>query len=211
MKILALSDRVIEQVYSSQAKILFPDVDLILGCGDLPYYYLEYVLDTLNVPAFYVRGNHDPKLEFSELGEVEGPGGVDDLHRKIIHHNGLLIAGFEGSIRYSKAHYQYTQSEMWSFVLRMIPRLLWNRLTHGRYLDILVRKQKLAHTGVQRKSMDTMSCAIDHHCTRTIQEITCCYLPVSWLKYINACNLLTRSDLFVDGKYCADINVRVNI
>ena len=27
---------------------------------------------------------------------------------------------------------------MWGNVLRMVPKLIWNRLVHGRYLDILV-------------------------------------------------------------------------
>lgn len=138
LKILALSDRVVEHIYSPQVKTLFPDVDFVLGCGDLPYYYLEYVLDTLNVPVFFVRGNHDPMKERTEQGEKQGPWGADDLHRKIIHHNGLILAGFEGSIRYSKARYQYTQLEMWFSVISMIPKLLKNRLALGRYLDLLV-------------------------------------------------------------------------
>ena len=32
---------------------------LILACGDLPYYYLEYIVGLLDVPLFYVHGNHD--------------------------------------------------------------------------------------------------------------------------------------------------------
>ena len=33
---------------------------------------------------------------------------------------------------------QYTNQEMWSKTLRLVPHLLWNKLRHGRYLDILV-------------------------------------------------------------------------
>ena len=36
MKILALSDRVVERVYSSNIIQNYGDVDLVLGCGDLP-------------------------------------------------------------------------------------------------------------------------------------------------------------------------------
>jgi uncharacterized protein len=38
----------------------FNEIELILGCGDLPYPYLENLLTFLNVPLMYVPGNHDP-------------------------------------------------------------------------------------------------------------------------------------------------------
>ena len=41
----------------------FSEIELILGCGDLPYPYLENLLTFLNVPLFYVPGNHDPNLQ----------------------------------------------------------------------------------------------------------------------------------------------------
>lgn len=138
MKILSLSDKVIDRIYSPTVKDRFPDVDLILGCGDLPYYYLEFVMDALNVPVYYVRGNHASKVEFSENEEKTGPQGAFDLHKKNINHKGLLLGGFEGSIRYRTGDFQYTQAEMWWMVLRMIPKLLRNRLLYGRYLDIFV-------------------------------------------------------------------------
>lgn len=138
MKILSLSDKVVEFIYSSSVKNKFTDVDLVLGCGDLPYYYLEFVVDALNVPVYFVRGNHASKIEFSENGERTGPEGACDLHRKTINHKGLLLAGFEGSLRYKPGGFQYSQTEMWWMVLLMIPKLLRNRLLYGRYLDIFV-------------------------------------------------------------------------
>jgi uncharacterized protein len=50
----------------------------------------------------------------------------------------VLLAGFEGSLRYRPGPYQYSQTQMWWFVWKMIPGLLRNRVRYGRYLDILV-------------------------------------------------------------------------
>ena len=58
MKILTLSDRVDELIYSPAIKHLFNDVDLVLGCGDLPHYYLEFIVTMIGGPLFYVVGNH---------------------------------------------------------------------------------------------------------------------------------------------------------
>ena len=55
-------------IYSPQVRGRFEDIDLVLGCGDLPYFYLEYVLTALNVPLFFVRGNHANKVEYGAGG-----------------------------------------------------------------------------------------------------------------------------------------------
>jgi len=48
----------------------FGDVELVLSCGDLPYYYLEYIVSMLNVPLLYVHGNHDAPPEYQPLAVV---------------------------------------------------------------------------------------------------------------------------------------------
>lgn len=138
MKILVISDQVHEPFYSPSLKANCADVDLIISCGDLPYSYLEYFIDVLNVPLFYVHGNHGQSIEYSENKERTYPWGAEDLHERIKMHKGILIAGFDGCLRYRDGNYQYSQFEMWSKVLRMIPRLWVNRIFHGRYLDVLV-------------------------------------------------------------------------
>ncbi len=144
MKILAISDQVVEHLYSPAVKEHFADVDLVIGCGDLPYYYLEYVVSMLNVPLAHVPGNHDlpPALVRSHGDEgtcahiAEGCGNIDGL---VVEEQGLLLAGLGGSIRYRPdGVHQYTQGEMVRRILLMTPRLLWNRLRHGRFLDILI-------------------------------------------------------------------------
>jgi hypothetical protein len=52
VKILAVSDEVIERLYSLSTGGHFSDVELILGCGDLPYPYLENLISFLNVPLY---------------------------------------------------------------------------------------------------------------------------------------------------------------
>jgi hypothetical protein len=138
VKALALSDILIEFIYSPRVRARFPDVELILGCGDLPYYYLEYVSNALDIPLYFVRGNHAHAVEYTVAGPRTAPLGAVDLHRRAIHRNGLLLAGVEGSLRYREAPYQYSQFEMWAHVARLVPVLLKNRLFHGRFLDVLV-------------------------------------------------------------------------
>jgi predicted phosphodiesterase len=75
-KVLAVSDQVVERIYSLAANGHFQDVSLILGCGDLPYTYLEYLVSMLNAPLYYVPGNHDPTynpnrpLSFAEAVQI---------------------------------------------------------------------------------------------------------------------------------------------
>ena len=80
MRILSLSDTVVSLIYSPLIRSRHQGVDLILGCGDLPYYYLEYVLTSLDAPLYFVRGNHDKVLEYSTAGQRTGPHGGIDLH-----------------------------------------------------------------------------------------------------------------------------------
>jgi len=61
VKILAVSDEVVERLYSLCTGGHFKDLELLIGCGDLPYNYLENLVTFLNVPLFYVPGNHDPR------------------------------------------------------------------------------------------------------------------------------------------------------
>lgn len=139
MKILFVSDKVVEHLYSSHITERHNDLDLIVGCGDLPYYYLEFLLTMLNIPLFYVHGNHDAEKEYLADGTaVTGPSGGFNLHGTTQYESKLLLAGLEGSVRYRDGMFQYTQAEMWFNVLQLIPRLVINKLRYGRYLDIFV-------------------------------------------------------------------------
>lgn len=138
IRVLSVSDRVEELIYSVNIKQRFSDVDFVISCGDLPYYYVEYIVSALDRPVFFVRGNHAKILEHSNSGTRSSPHGAIDLHCQVHEHNEILLAGVEGSIRYKNGPFQYTQRQMWWNVFSMVPRLLRNRARYGRYLDIFI-------------------------------------------------------------------------
>jgi uncharacterized protein len=157
MKILAVSDRVVESIYSPQICDLYGDVDLVIGCGDLPYYYLEYVVTKMTVPVTYVDGNHHTVQHMSDGRQVRRAEGCISLEDRVMEIEGLLVAGLGGSMRYQpRGDGQYSEAEMQMRIARLVPKLLWNKARYGRYLDILVAHsppfgihdaEDLPHTG----------------------------------------------------------------
>lgn len=158
INILSLSDQQIDSIYSTRVKDRFPDVDLIIGCGDLAYYYLEFVVSMLDVPLYFVRGNHSNLIEFTKSGPKTHPQGGVDINRRVINHDGLILAGIEGSLRYRPGPFQYSQTEMWLNVLRITPALMVNKIIQGRALDVFIShappwgihdKPDLPHNGIK--------------------------------------------------------------
>lgn len=137
VKILAVSDEVVERLYSLCTSGHFNEIELILGCGDLPYPYLENLLTMLNRPLLYVPGNHDPNYNpENHLAHVEG--GIN-LDQRMTRYNKFLIGGLGGSVRYRPdGTNQYSQIEAFLRAFRMLPRLYLNRANYGRALDILI-------------------------------------------------------------------------
>lgn len=157
LRVLSLSDVLVPFIYSPSIRSRFDGVDLIIGCGDLPYSYQEYVVSLLDAQLFFVRGNHDKNVEYTLVGERRSPQGGFDLHCRTVKYRGLLLAGVEGSLRYRPGPYQYTQSQMWQNVFSLLPGLFRNKLLEGRYLDIFVThapprgihdKEDLTHRGI---------------------------------------------------------------
>lgn len=136
-KVLAVSDQVVERIYPLAENGHFQDVDMILGCGDLPYTYLEYLVSILNVPLYYVPGNHDPVYNTRDTFSYAEGGSNLDL--KIALANGFLLAGLGGSIRYRPDGVnQYTQGEAYFRAYRLLLSILIGRARYGRNLDILI-------------------------------------------------------------------------
>ena len=137
VKILTVSDQVIERVYTLAPAGHFKDVELILGCGDLPYSYLEYIVTMLGKPMCYVPGNHDPEFNPNDL-RSKAEGGYN-LDLKTVEFKNTLIAGFGGSVRYRPDGVnQYTQTGAYLRAMQLLPKFLFNRIRYKRNLDILI-------------------------------------------------------------------------
>jgi hypothetical protein len=151
VKILGVADHIDPIVYSAAIRERFRDVDLVIGAGDLPVDYLDFICTTLGKPLLFVFGNHN-LTGFHDLnrasdpyekgrswvsGRLRGPGGLY-IDRRVIRIKGLLVAGLGGSPWYNGGDNQFSERSMFLRALRLVPRLVWNRLRHGRYLDVLV-------------------------------------------------------------------------
>ncbi|MEZ4859790.1 MAG: metallophosphoesterase [Caldilineaceae bacterium] len=162
MRTLVVSDKVEPILYSGAVNARVGDLDLVLSCGDLPFYYIDFLVSMLNKPTYYVFGNHGSEVQYhSGKGDswqvATAPQGATDLHCRTVKVGPLLLAGLEGSMRYNDSSTsQYTDTEMWFNVGRLAPQLLYNRLRYGRWLDVLIThsppfgihdREDLPHTG----------------------------------------------------------------
>jgi len=137
VKILAVSDEVVERLYNLCDVGHFNDIELIIGCGDLPYSYLENIVTFLNVPLLYVPGNHDP--EYQQDNTKTYAEGGSNLDLKLTRVKTFLIGGLGGSVLYrNDGTNQHSQSEAYFRAFKLLPRLLLNRIQYRRYLDILI-------------------------------------------------------------------------
>lgn len=142
LQILAVSDEVDQRIYSPSIRARMGDIDMIIGCGDLPASYLEFLTDALHRPVYYVLGNHAEEMtRIGSQGEPRHPEGCGNVGFQVIRDpvTGLIMAGLPGSPRYSSREpVQFTEFDMVLHMLRMTPRLIWNRIRHGRALDLLI-------------------------------------------------------------------------
>ena len=142
LQVLAVTDEVDPRIYSTTLRNRMGDVDFVVSCGDLPATYLEFLTDSLHKDVYYVLGNHAEELtREGQRGVPRHPMGCIDLGFKVVHdkRTGIIFAGLPGSPKYLEhAPVQFTEQQMTRHILRMMPRRIWNRLRHGRYLEILV-------------------------------------------------------------------------
>lgn len=144
MRALVISDKVEPVLYGPAVHDRVGKVDLVISCGDLPFYYLEYLMTMLGRPTYYVFGNHYREVEYSsgkgdEWNRATNPLGAENLHGQTVRDGSLLLAGLEGSMRYNDGPgAQYSELEMRMNIYKMTPQLLMNRMRYGRFLDVLV-------------------------------------------------------------------------
>jgi Icc-related predicted phosphoesterase len=152
MRILCVSDQIDPLVYSSSIKERFGDVDVVLSAGDLPMDYLGFIVSSLNKPLYFVFGNHNLKelayyrptfeerliqRDFNYEAESTASGATY-LGSKVRREGGLIFAGLGGSLKYNNGRNQFSDLQMSMMILALAPRLCWNRIFHGRFLDVLV-------------------------------------------------------------------------
>ena len=142
MKILCVADEVDPLVYSPLIKDRFGDVELVLGAGDLPLEYLGFISSMLNCPLLYIEGNHDgggaPAQTSWPRFSAPSEGGARNIGFRITREAGLTILGLPGSLVYNGGPNQYSERSMALRILALAPRLLLERLLHGRSVDIVL-------------------------------------------------------------------------
>ncbi len=133
MKILAISDKMEESFLNTGLSTpRLKGVELILACGDLPSSYMEYMVSILNVPLYYVLGNHDQKLYKQHIN------GCTCLDETTIFFKNRIIGGLSGSIKYADDKLMYSEMQMHGKIASLFPHLLYNRIRYKRYIDILI-------------------------------------------------------------------------
>lgn len=113
--------------------------------------FLGFLASSLNKPVAFVFGNHNlkelPRFQGGrDPAQALGIGygtpppsyGSTYIDGKIKRIKGIIIAGLGGSMRYNDGEHQFSEGQMRRRVFKMVPRLVFNRLFFGRYLDIFV-------------------------------------------------------------------------
>jgi Icc-related predicted phosphoesterase len=150
MKVLCIADHVDPFIYSTSVKSRFSDVDFIVSAGDLALEYYDFIVSCLNKPLYFVFGNHhlverenflrnpDPFVQNARGHSRSTSTGGMYLEGKVRTERGVILAGLGGSNWYNGGENQFTDLTMFLAMIPLFPRLMWNRIFHGRYLDILL-------------------------------------------------------------------------
>lgn len=118
-------------IYSLDVMERIPAVDLLVGCGDLPEDYLEFLVSIYNVPLVYVPGNHD-------RDRYVIPGG-EDADGRLLRVADMTIMGLGGSRRYKPSgRHQYTGAQMCLRVTGLLLRLLFQPGLWRQGVDIIM-------------------------------------------------------------------------
>lgn len=113
VRVLAVAD---EEVLALESRARATEVDLVVSAGDLPWDYLERVVDLVDAPAVFVPGNHEP------LDRGPAPRGMRSADQQVLEVAGLRIAGLGGCVRYNGGPHQHTQAEYTRRAARVVER-----------------------------------------------------------------------------------------
>jgi Calcineurin-like phosphoesterase len=148
VRVLAVSDQVDEALAADPGPAR--SAELILACGDLPFDYLDTLMNALDVPLVFVPGNHDPDLSgyrSARNGLVlraglparpPWPDGSVNADGRVVDAAGLRVAGLGGCRRYSTGPNQYTDAQLARRAARLRAAARWHGLRDGRRVDVLI-------------------------------------------------------------------------
>lgn len=149
MRLLCVSDTTKSLAFSPSIKDIYKDTDLILSAGDMPLESYDYISTMLSKDLYYVYGNHNLNHFSNDMKKEIYVNPREDFTKKFYgflmdgkcirdKKTGLLMAGLGGSMLYNGGDSQYSEGEMKRRILRLYPRLMYNKMKYGRYLDILL-------------------------------------------------------------------------
>ena len=151
MRLLCIADHVDPLIYSNGLKERYGKVDMVLSAGDLTLGYYDFIISTSEQAALFRLRQPSPgePRASSASPAIHSPG--DDRHalgkgRRGDMHRGKGGPGARGSssrvsggsIWYNGGENQFTDFTMFLTMLRLVPGMLWHRIFHGRFLDVLV-------------------------------------------------------------------------
>ena len=119
--VLAVSDEIDDALCADVRSVRA--AELIVACGDLPFDYLGYLMNALDVPLVFVPGNHDPDISGYRISRAglpmraglparpPWPEGAVSAEQRVVDVAGLRIGGLGGCRRYSEGPNQYTERQ----------------------------------------------------------------------------------------------------
>src|SRR5947207_13025186 len=91
VRILAITDEVDGRLYNPGLAARRGQVDLVLSCGDIPPYYLDFVASMVGAPLYGVHGNHDGSfVRRAADGQPDG-WGMEERHGRVTEAPGQLL------------------------------------------------------------------------------------------------------------------------
>ena len=146
--VLAVSDEVDNMLRADAWSV--QDAQLVVACGDLPFDYLDYLMNALDAPLVFVPGNHDPDVSGYRTSRAgltlkaglparpPWPDGAVSAERAVVDVAGLRIAGLGGCLRYRDGPNQYTQRQQAQRARSLARRARWRVARDGRGVDVLL-------------------------------------------------------------------------
>jgi Calcineurin-like phosphoesterase len=157
VRVLAVSDEVDEALCADVSAVRGAEV--VFACGDLPFDYLGYLMNTLDVPLVFVPGNHDPDVSGYRTSRAgltlragmptrpPWPDGAVSADGEIVDVAGLRVAGLGGCRRYSNGPNQYTDAQQARRARSLSRGARWRRMRDGRHVDVLLTHAPPAGVG----------------------------------------------------------------